>query len=190
MRVNPFPFKHSARVEMVPLIDMFFLLLVFFIFSVFAMTVQEGIIVDLPTAATAGSLKPQSPVILSLTKEGRLFLNQEPVTLEALTAGLRAQAVQSPQMRVTINADAQVSHGRVVSVLDAVRQAGLQRVSFQTLPKSTSQNLPRPALGLAARPARREDRRVPQPAVRKRRATPQDDADRPSAGYARFGHVL
>jgi len=135
MQANPFPFKRRVRVEMVPLIDMFFLLLVFFIFGVFSMTMQQGLAVELPSAATGAPVKEQGPTV-TLTAEGSLFLNQDPVTLEALAAALREEAQQPSTQVVVINADRQVAHGRVMAVLDAVRQAGLQRVSFHISPES------------------------------------------------------
>lgn len=134
MQVNPFPFKRPVRVEMIPLIDMFFLLLVFFIFGVFSMTMQEGIMVNLPGASTAASLKDERAVTISITAEGALFLREQPVTLDALASTLRAEAAKSPEPLVSINADGEARHALVITVLDTVRHAGLQRVSFQTAP--------------------------------------------------------
>ena len=129
MLVKPFTPKRP-RVEMVPLIDMFFLLLVFFIFGVFSMTLQQGILVDLPQAATATSAQEEA-VTVSLTAEGAVFLNQEPVALDALVAALQAVRLRQPDPLVIINADRLSPHGTVMAVLDAVRQAGLQRISLQ-----------------------------------------------------------
>ena len=133
MLVKPFTAKRP-RVEMVPLIDCFFLLLTFFIFGVFSMTMQQGLLVDLPTAQTATSTK-ELTVTVSLTPDGGLFLNQQPMTLDALASSLRQTAGTEPQTVVSLNADRAVAHGRVIEELDAVRQAGLQRVSFQAEPK-------------------------------------------------------
>ncbi|MBI4597610.1 MAG: biopolymer transporter ExbD [Candidatus Omnitrophica bacterium] len=119
------------RVEMIPLIDMFFLLLVFFIFGVFSMTMQQGLLVALPTAETAVSAPNDEPLTITVTAEGAVFLNQEPVTVPSLPDALRQRPQQMADPLVTINADRQVAHGTVMAVLDAVRTAGLQRVSFQ-----------------------------------------------------------
>lgn len=120
---------------MVPLIDCFFLLLVFFIFGVFSMTMQQGIVVDLP-AAQAGVSTQEAGLTISLTADGALFLNQDPVTLEALTGALRQEASRQTSGLVVINADREVRHGLVMSVLDSVRQAGLETVSFHTMPEA------------------------------------------------------
>jgi biopolymer transport protein ExbD len=130
MLVKPFVSKRP-RIEMVPLIDMFFLLLVFFIFGVFSMTMQEGIVVALPAAKT-GTLTEEAGLTISVTAGGALFLNQEPMTHETLTTALLEEARRSSDRLVVINADRQAAHGTVMSVLDAVRQAGLRSVSLQT----------------------------------------------------------
>ena len=120
-----------ARIEMVPLIDMFFLLLVFFIFGVFSMTMQQGILVELPAAATSAASKEEA-IAVSVTADGGVFLDGEPVTLERLPDGLAARAHGANPL-VLIQADQATAHGQVVSVLDRVRQSGLSRVSLQTV---------------------------------------------------------
>lgn len=135
MLVKPFTPKRP-RVEMVPLIDMFFLLLVFFIFGVFSMTMQQGIMVDLPSAHTVASQQEET-VTISLTAEGAMFFNQETVSMETLGSRLREAQRKQPSFLVIINADREARHGRVIEVLDAVRHAGLQRVSFQASPGTT-----------------------------------------------------
>src|SRR3989338_6383489 len=134
MLAKPFIPKRS-RIEMVPLIDMFFLLLVFFIFGVFSMTMQQGLIVDLTTAETAVATPDEDVLTLSLTADGGLFFNQQPVALDGLAGMLQHHAAR-PEALVAINADRRVPHGTVMRVLDAVRQAGLSRVSFQAIEDS------------------------------------------------------
>ena len=121
---------------MVPLIDMFFLLLIFFIFGVFSMTTQEGLIVDLPQAQTGAALKDDRTITVSVTAEGELAVNRQPATLQTLPVALEVQRGERREPLVVINADRDVSHGIVIGVLDAVRQVGLQRVSFQTVPEA------------------------------------------------------
>ena len=126
----PFVLPRRPRVEMVPLIDMFFLLLVFFIFGVFSMTMQQGLLVDLPVAKTT-SASQEPTVTISLTVDGGMFVDQEPVSVEQLAFQLQQVHAHRPATTVVINADRQVPHGVVMTVLDTVRETGLQRVSLQ-----------------------------------------------------------
>lgn len=131
MPVKPFTPKRP-RIEMVPLIDMFFLLLVFFIFGVFSMSIPQGIIVDLPSAQTAVSKANEDALTIAVAADGALFLDQEPAGLDGLPALLQQRTAHGSDPLVAIRADRRVAHGTVMGVLDAVRQAGLARVSFQT----------------------------------------------------------
>ena len=125
------------RVEMVPLIDMFFLLLIFFIFGVFSMTTQQGLLVELPSAKTAAA--SQDPALaISVSAEGALLLNAAPISLAALPEALRQTSRSRPQANVAIHADRRVPYGRTIEVLDAVRQAGLQRVTFHAAQKPSN----------------------------------------------------
>jgi biopolymer transport protein ExbD len=133
MWAKPFALRARARIEMVPLIDMFFLLLVFFIFGVFSMTMQQGILVDLPAAATATAQREEA-VTISLTAEGAVFVDQQPATMEALPGLLQDVRARRADALVLLNADQATRHGLVVAALDAVRAAGLQRVSLQAEP--------------------------------------------------------
>lgn len=135
MQAKPFIAKR-ARVEMIPLIDMFFLLLVFFIFGVFSMSMQQGIVVDLPSAQTATAQPQEDVTTISVTAAGEILVQRISVAREELPALLRQRQASHPQAMVVINADRAAQHGVVLSVLDAVRQAGIQQVSFQTEPAS------------------------------------------------------
>jgi len=135
MQITPFPVKRSARIEMVPLIDMFFLLLIFFIFGVFSMSMQQGLVVDLPGATAAVASANEEPLAITVTAEETVWLNRDPLTLQTLAPALRARRGGMTDPLVTIQADRRVPHGTVMAVLDAVRQANLQRVSFQTVPE-------------------------------------------------------
>jgi biopolymer transport protein ExbD len=136
MQANPFPFRRPVRVDMVPLIDMFFLLLVFFMFGLFHMTMQQGLLVELPSATSVRAVQ-EDVVTVSVTAEGVVAVNQRPVADEALDAALRQERARLGTPLVLINGDRRAPHGRVVTVLDALRRVGLSRVSFQTSPETS-----------------------------------------------------
>jgi biopolymer transport protein ExbD len=116
---------------MVPLIDCFFLILVFFIYGVLSMVVQKGIPVQLPKAASS-VLNREDYLSISVTKEGEVFVNKQQVSLEELPSVLGSRKAQDGKQEVFINADKFAYCGRVIKVLDIVRQAGIRQVSFET----------------------------------------------------------
>ena len=123
--------RSAPRVEMIPLIDIVFLLLVVFISAMMSMTVHKGIRVDLPGAATA-DLNRRDYFSVTLTAEGRIFVGIEPVDAAELTRRVRRAAREREGLRVFVNASRRVPHGRVVEVLDGIRAGGVTAVSIQT----------------------------------------------------------
>ena len=120
-----------ARIEMVPLIDTVFLLLVFFIYAMLSMTIHRGIPVVLPKTASA-VLDKKDYLSVTVTRDSEIYFNKQPVTLDELISALRAERRRSPQARVYINADRDAYHGAVVRVLDRVRRAGIANVFIET----------------------------------------------------------
>lgn len=116
---------------MVPLIDCFFLILVFFIYGVLSMVIQKGVPVQLPEATSSVSNRDEY-LSISVTKTGDVFLNKQSVSLKELPFMLKKERLRNPRQKVFINADNFSYHGRVIKVLDMVRCAGIQQVSFGT----------------------------------------------------------
>lgn len=118
----------KTRVEIIPMIDTVFFLLVFFMLSSLSLTHLSGLRVDLPTGKNA---PPQSRAALTLSvqKNGAMQLNNRVVTLQNLSQNLkRIPNVKSQTL--TINADKNVSYGIVMRVIDTARQVGISRTTF------------------------------------------------------------
>lgn len=135
MKVQQTPLR-SPRIEMLPLIDVVFLLLVVFIFAMLSMAVHKGLPVQLPTSATA---RPDKETILSVTVKagGDIFVNKEPVALDDLRAVLARYYEKDNQTGVLLFADRQLPYQSLFKVLDRVRQAGLSRISLQAESEAT-----------------------------------------------------
>ena len=120
----------KARIEMLPLIDMVFLVLVFFIYGMLSMAVHRGLPVMLPVSDSAPIEKD---LVLSMTvrSDGSLFVDREEVALEELSSVLRQRAGESKETGVLIFADRDLAYQRLFHVLDKIRKAGLSRVSLQ-----------------------------------------------------------
>ena len=128
--------RKKPRIEIIPMIDTMFFLLVFFMVATLSMAVQRGVPVNLPHAASARD-EIKQVVTLTLTKEGTLFFDKEELASPAEAAlRLASQTGADAQVSVVINADRAVEHGRVVDLMDAVRQAGVTRIAIAVRPLS------------------------------------------------------
>jgi biopolymer transport protein ExbD len=119
-----------VRIEMVPMIDCVFLLLVFFIYAMLSMAVHRGLPVNLPASKT---VKIDKKLILAVTvkADGSIFVDKEPVELERVTTVLQAKAAGQDQPGVLLFADRNLTYQNLFEVLDRIRQAGLNRISLQ-----------------------------------------------------------
>lgn len=128
----------KARIEIIPMIDTIFFLLVFFMISTLSMARFRGVQVNLPKAAS-GSQAPAESVTVTLTKEGQLFLDKEEVGRESLLQSLRQRLEKNSELLIIINADDGVQHGKVVEIMDEARQAGVAKLSIAVKPKENKQ---------------------------------------------------
>ena len=122
-----------ARIEIVPLIDCMFLLLVFFVYSMMTLTQPRGIPLNLPKAATASSIQEES-LSISINGADEIYVDKEMVSLDALAARVADAYAANPSLRVFINGDTDARHGTVVKVLDILRKLSVERVAIRTAP--------------------------------------------------------
>jgi len=120
--------RRRVRIEMLPLIDIVFLILVFFIYAALSMAVHRGIPVLLPKSTTA---KIDKKLILSVTikGDGTIYLDKEPVSLDTLEQALKRKA--GKETGVLLFSDRSLPYQKLFQVLDRIRKAGLTRVSLQ-----------------------------------------------------------
>ncbi len=133
MRLPKAP-KRKARIEIIPMIDTMFFLLVFFMIATLSMTVQHGMPVNLPEASSVTDTFPEQ-ASLTLTKKGRLYVNKEAITLVELQSRLVHLLETDLEPSIVINADEEVVHGRVIEVMDTVRRTGITTMAIATKPK-------------------------------------------------------
>ncbi|MCY4613667.1 MAG: biopolymer transporter ExbD [Nitrospira sp.] len=129
--------KKKARIEIIPMIDTMFFLLVFFMISTLSMTLQKGMEVNLPQASSASDDLPEQ-VTLSIGSKGQLFFNKDACTISELELRLHDLRYYGEEPAVVINADEAVSHGQVIEVMDAVREAGIFNMAIATKPDKPS----------------------------------------------------
>ncbi len=110
------------QINIVPMIDVVFALLTFFIMSTLSLTQSQGLPVNLPGAQTRKPIDQETTVTVTVDKNGGLALNQKPIDLAALREAIQIKLDKTTQKTVLIRADEAVTHGKVVAVMDAVRR--------------------------------------------------------------------
>ncbi|UBF28347.1 biopolymer transporter ExbD [Kovacikia minuta CCNUW1] len=110
----------SPQINIVPMIDVIFALLTFFIMSTLYLSRSTGLPVSLPNASTTES-QTKSEIVVTIDQKGQISLNQQSVLLNDLPAQVRTLKGNHQQALVIINADARVSHGQVITVMDQLR---------------------------------------------------------------------
>lgn len=124
MRIPEEP-RRSAEINIVPLIDVIFCILVFFIMASLVLTRSEGLDVNLPNASAAQP-KLQPDATISITADGTIAVNKETVELDgiipAINTILESREAGAGKGLVVLNADLAITHGSVVDVMNELRQ--------------------------------------------------------------------
>lgn len=118
-------------VDITPLIDVVFLLLIFFMITTTFVT-SPGIEVELPKASNSDGRIEASDIIIAITSEGDLIYRRKQVNLEELTALLETQYSENPNATVIVQADHKVFHGLVVQLMDKAKAVGFKKLAIAT----------------------------------------------------------
>lgn len=124
--------QRRARIEILPLIDIVFLLLVFFIYAMLSMAVHRGVPVNLPASSSA-EIEKNLTLSVTIKESGDIVLGNDRISLDDLAPILRAKTKVSKGIGVLLFADRAVSCQLLVKVLDQLRAAGVTRISLQTI---------------------------------------------------------
>ena len=129
------PSRKKARIEMLPLIDIVFLLLVFFIYAMLSMAVHRGLPVVLPVSSTA-EIDTDLTLSLTVKQDGSAYLDKESINIENLQVVLqdRMKAMddsEAADTRVLLFADQSLSYQDLYKVLDQIKMAGIANISLQ-----------------------------------------------------------
>jgi len=121
--------EDTFEINILPMIDVIFSILAFFIISSLFLTRSQGLPVDLPSAQTA---EPEQSIQLNITIEsdGKMFLDRQPIELNDLKDALTQKIEPDSKSVVIINADEKVEHGTVVKVMDRLRQVPGARMAI------------------------------------------------------------
>jgi biopolymer transport protein ExbD len=123
--------RAEPMIDVTPMIDIVFQLVLFFMVSTTFVS-APGIQVDLPRANAQLVITEQEDINIWVTADGAVFVDDEPVDLPGLRSRLDNAVRRDPSTLVVVKADAGVSHGRVVTVMDMARGLGLSRLAIAT----------------------------------------------------------
>lgn len=130
---SPLPHK-KARIEIIPLIDIMFFLLASFMMVSMTMIKLQSIKMDLPTATqSTRDFKPDI-VNIAVDKTGDIYIEKEKKSYGELHSYLTNRLHANTNLPVYISGDKEATHGSIIYVLDLVRRAGVQKVSFAISP--------------------------------------------------------
>lgn len=118
------------QINIVPMIDVIFAILTFFIMSSLFLSRSEGLPVNLPQAQTAQS-QQQSKITVTVDDQGKVFLDRKPTTVEDLAEQVKA-LIGNQEGLVVINADEKVEHGQVIAVMDQLRSVEGVKLGIST----------------------------------------------------------
>ena len=135
MKLNLYKTK-NPRIEMLPLIDVVFLLLVFFIYAMLSMAVHRGLPVVLPDSSTA-KIDKKLVLSVSIKSDETIYIDKQQVTLEDLAETLKYRAGHETNPGVLLFADRDISYQKLFKVLDQIQTAGIQRISLQAESEKT-----------------------------------------------------
>ena len=121
--------KRQVRLEMTSLMDVMFLVLVFFIYCIFDMAVHKGLKVDLPNAA--GADEKGERIVITIKADDSLQLNGMDMTREDILARVRDLNAVKMKLPVLISGDRKSSLGVGIELLAELKAAGVEKASFQ-----------------------------------------------------------
>ena len=124
-----------AEINITPLVDVMLVLLIISMLA--APMLQKGIPLELPATETAQDIRDPRTVV-SVDRDGRLRINDQPVHMDLLERRMKALGAGSPNETVFLRADRLLPYGEVLLVMDHIRKAGVTRIALVTVPLGSS----------------------------------------------------
>jgi biopolymer transport protein TolR len=123
-----------SQINVTPMVDVMLVLLV--IFMVTAPIIQQGVQVNLPQAKGGAIPGTEEPLVVTIAKNGKVYLNDNVMSLEELGQKLRAIKKLQTDKQVYLRADQDVRYGVVIKTIAEIKQAGIERLGMVTRPSS------------------------------------------------------
>ena len=125
--------KKSARFDLTPLIDVVFLLLIFFMLTTTFVNLESRVKVNLPSGDFAAAEASEN-IIVTITENNTIYFNGKLIDPLKLTESIAAEITEEPERTVILEADKNVLHGKVIRVMDLLKKGGAEKIAIATQP--------------------------------------------------------
>ena len=129
MNLRSMKVQEEPKLMIIPMIDIIFFLLVFFMISTMTMVQQNTFKVGLPQASSA-QLDMNQHVNITVMADGNIAFNKESLDKEQLIRRVQIELQRNPDLQVILNGDKDVNYGFVIETFDALKQAGVKKLSI------------------------------------------------------------
>lgn len=131
MNIRSLRTTNKPKLMIIPMIDIIFFLLVFFMMSMLSMVVQKTMPVNLPTA-TASSVDLQRKIPITITADGKIYVEQDAYDLNGMAKRLEAEKAKGGDLTIILRADQRAQYGEFVQVLDTLKKMQLNKIAVAT----------------------------------------------------------
>jgi biopolymer transport protein ExbD len=121
-------YEPVADINITPFVDVVLVLLI--VFMITAPMLAAGMLVDLPKAKSARPLDPREPVIITIAKDGKLYVGRDEVLRAALTTAVRAKLGDDQNRQIYLRGDRDVIYGEIIAVMDQLALNGLVKMAL------------------------------------------------------------
>ena len=131
MKLRSLRTTSTPKLMIIPMIDIIFFLLVFFMMSMLSMVVQKSMPVNLP-AATAAKVDLDRKIPITITSTGALYVEDQSYAMDAFVRRMQAEKAKGDNLTIIVRADTKSQYGAFVTVLDTLKNIGITKVSIAT----------------------------------------------------------
>ncbi|NCO23858.1 MAG: biopolymer transporter ExbD [Candidatus Infernicultor aquiphilus] len=127
------PNKKSASFDLTPLIDIVFQLLIFFMVTTTFVNLENRVKINLPSGDFA-AVEPSKNITVTITEDNTIYLNGKLIDPLKITESIATELKKEPEKIVVLEADKNVLHGKVISVMDLLKKGGADKIAIATQP--------------------------------------------------------
>ena len=135
MKLSSMNVEKKPKIMIIPMIDIIFFRLVFFMMSMLTMVTQKTINLNLPQTASA-KLNVEKTLPVSVTSDGTIYVEQEKISKDDFHRRMEIEKNRNPDLAIVLRADSKSEHGDFVFVLDQLKSVGISKIGIATESKS------------------------------------------------------